>query len=341
MAGVSTGTVDRVLHNRGEVKEETRKKIHKIIEELSYTPNIIAKSLASKKTYRIAVLLPGSQNGNPYWKKPLDGINKAAAEIKDFNAAVQVLTYNIDSEKEFKKTFDKVLKSNPDGVIFTPHFIEASQFYINQCQVLQIPVIFLDANLESEYVQGYFGQDGYMSGRLAAHLLSYSIPGNTTILVLNLTKNKATLSHLNKRERGFLDFISEYKKLDVSIISQSIDVDNKMEPEKTVTKILKDHPHISAVFVTNSRVHMVASILKKLKLNKLLLMGFDLVDDNLKYLEEGVIDFLICQKPEEQGYRSVSALFNLLFANRLVERVNYSPIDVIMKENIQFYKKYR
>ena len=92
LAGVSVGTVDRVLHNRGEVKEETKVRIHKIVKELGYTPNIIAKSLASKKTYQIAVLLPGPQHGNPYWEKPLDGISKAAAEIKDFNAVVQVLT---------------------------------------------------------------------------------------------------------------------------------------------------------------------------------------------------------------------------------------------------------
>ena len=64
-ANVSVGTVDRVLHNRGEVAKKTRVQILKIIKELGYTPNILAKSLASRKLYRIAVLVPDSDNDYP------------------------------------------------------------------------------------------------------------------------------------------------------------------------------------------------------------------------------------------------------------------------------------
>ena len=49
LAGVSTGTVDRVLHNRGEVSQKSREKIEKILTELNYQPNIYATALASKK----------------------------------------------------------------------------------------------------------------------------------------------------------------------------------------------------------------------------------------------------------------------------------------------------
>ena len=70
----------------------------------------------------------------------------------------------------------------------------------------------------------------------------------------------------------------------------------------------------------------------------MLLVGYDLIEENIKYLEEGVIDFLICQKPEDQGYRSIQAMFNYILMKKTVERVNYSPIDIIMKENITFYK---
>jgi LacI family transcriptional regulator len=57
-AQVSVGTVDRVLHNRGEVSEETRTLVNNIINELEYKPNLIASSLASKKPFQIGVLLP-------------------------------------------------------------------------------------------------------------------------------------------------------------------------------------------------------------------------------------------------------------------------------------------
>ena len=52
LANVSIGTVDRVLHNRGEVNPDTRNRVMSFIEELGYTPNLIAKSLALKKALK-------------------------------------------------------------------------------------------------------------------------------------------------------------------------------------------------------------------------------------------------------------------------------------------------
>ena len=50
MSGVSTGTVDRILHNRGKVSEEAQKKVEKVLKEIDYHPNLIARSLALKRT---------------------------------------------------------------------------------------------------------------------------------------------------------------------------------------------------------------------------------------------------------------------------------------------------
>ncbi|EJW92983.1 protein containing Bacterial regulatory protein, LacI domain protein, partial [gut metagenome] len=52
LAGVSTGTVDRILHNRGKVSEESRRKIEDVLKKINYQPNLIARSLALKKSYR-------------------------------------------------------------------------------------------------------------------------------------------------------------------------------------------------------------------------------------------------------------------------------------------------
>ena len=57
MAGVSVGTVDRVIHNRGRVSEENRKKVQTILEMVHYQPNLMARSLASKKQYHFVAIL--------------------------------------------------------------------------------------------------------------------------------------------------------------------------------------------------------------------------------------------------------------------------------------------
>ena len=81
LAQVSPGTVDRVIHKRGEVSENTRKRIEEIIKELNYQPDIHARTLASKKDTHFYVFLPVSANENDFWSFPLKGIEKALSEV--------------------------------------------------------------------------------------------------------------------------------------------------------------------------------------------------------------------------------------------------------------------
>ena len=53
LSGVSVGTVDRVLHNRGRVSEEALKKVLTVLDQIEYKPNVIARTLGSNKTYTI------------------------------------------------------------------------------------------------------------------------------------------------------------------------------------------------------------------------------------------------------------------------------------------------
>lgn len=72
-ADVSIGRVDRVIHNRGEVSEDTKRKILQIIKDFDYQPNILASSLASKKVITFASLTPSAKDKESYWAKPHEG----------------------------------------------------------------------------------------------------------------------------------------------------------------------------------------------------------------------------------------------------------------------------
>ena len=89
--------------------------------------------------------------------------------------------------------------------------------------------------------------------------------------------------------------------------------------------------------MTNSRIHKVAQYISKIGGKKIFLIGYDLTAENLSCLRKGLIDFLICQKPEEQGYNSTMAMFNYLLNRKTIVKINYSPIDIIVKENVEFY----
>jgi LacI family transcriptional regulator len=339
LANVSVGTVDRVLHNRGNVNEEKWERVMKIINELSYTPNLLAKSLASKKIIRIAVLIPEPYDvNNLYWKNPAEGINQAIQELSDFNVDVQIYKFKTIDEKSFIVQSKIILKNKYDGIIFAPSFHKLSLAFLEKCNEEKIPVIFIDSTIEGAEVKSYFGQNAVQSGYLGAKLMSYGVPKNSKILILNIANKTAITRHLKNREKGFLNFINTLEKPEkIKPLSAEIDTTDNQEPEKSLTKLFSDNPDIKGVFVTNARVHQVAKFICKHNYPGLYLGGYDLVGKNIKYLNKGVIDFLICQRPEDQGYKSLMVMFNYILTKFPVISINYSPIDIVFKENVEYY----
>lgn len=337
IAGVSVGTVDRVLHGRGEVNKITSENVLRIIEELGYRPNLLARSLALKKTYQIIALLPsGSENSNPYWELPKAGVIKAANELGDYNIEVGLRHFNAAKRDSFVKQFKSILLEKPDGVVFSPVFTKQALDFSVACNEDNIPFILIDSNLEEAEAVGYFGQNTIQSGYLAAKLMSYGVSENAVILIVNLANTQSVTSHLRRRKKGFLSSIHENRKA-IKTISIDIDLAEDDEPSKSLQQVFDENPKIEAVFVTNSRVHKVAEFLCAHDRCETLLLGYDLVDKNIEYLKKGYIDFLISQKPEEQAFKSLMALANYLLTKENIPRVNYSQIDIIMKENIEFY----
>jgi LacI family transcriptional regulator len=337
MANVSIGTVDRVLHNRGEVNAATRDRILSFVEELDYTPNLLAKSLALKRNFNIAVLVPEGDKSSPYWTKPIAGIQKAIAELKDYNSNIAIVTFNPGDEQSFIGKFELILSEHPDGIIFAPHFQKASLQKIRDCENQGIPFILIDMNIEASSNLSYFGQDALQSGTVAAMLMHFGLPAGSKVLILKLGWNKAITPHLHRREEGFLKYFLKVEGHAIHTVSLSIDLSRKNEPDESLRATFSSHEDIAGVFVTNSRVHKVARYLARHKKSHIFLVGYDLTEDNLVYLRKGVIDFLICQKPEEQGYNSTMAMFDYLLTHKPVMKINYSPIDILAKENVDYY----
>jgi LacI family transcriptional regulator len=117
LAGVSIGTVDRVIHERGEVAEKTRQKVKSILKETNYSPNVMAQVLKSKKQYHLVSLLPESINDNSFWQKHPVGMNKAMDDLDLFNVKLSQITFNILNEKDFQKKANDIFDLNPDGIL--------------------------------------------------------------------------------------------------------------------------------------------------------------------------------------------------------------------------------
>jgi LacI family transcriptional regulator len=337
-AGVSIGTVDRVLHNRGEVKEETQKKIMEIVEELEYTPNIFAKSLSSKKTTRIAIVIPDSSDDNPYWAKHVVGINKAADELIHYNTEIVLLYFDASTETSFNEVLKKVSNENIDGVVLNPVFQNPALFYVNLFTKRSIPVVFIDNDILHENNLAYFGQDAEHSGKVAARLMDLSTHGESTILILKLSKLKVFSAHIENRIIGFTNYIKSCNcKNRLNTVTIEIDLNNPDELSQALDTFFSEFSNIQGIFIPNSRGFKLAAYLEQRGIQGLITIGYDLINDNVKYLKKNALTYLLSQKPENQAYGAIYSLFNYMVTKKQVNKTNYSAIDIIMNENIDYY----
>ncbi|HNW57848.1 MAG TPA: LacI family DNA-binding transcriptional regulator [Bacteroidales bacterium] len=337
LAGVSIGTVDRVLHKRGEVAEETRLKIENILRENNYTPNVMAQVLKSKKRFHFVSLLPRSTEDNSFWQKHPLGMTRAIEELNPFPVTLSQVTFNMSSEKDFQKKAARVLDLNPDGVLLAPIFKTESTVFCSQLSEKNIPFVFVDGFLENTGFLAYIGEDIFQSGRVAGQLIDIVSSEKSDILVVNIAKNLRNVHHLNSRTQGFMSYFNESpgKKGKISIINIP---DSSPESIKAaIDKEFEESSCIESIFITGSKSYLIASYLEKKGLGSIHLIGYDLLDMNVKYLKSGTTRFLIGQRPEEQTYKGIKKLFDFLSLNKIPEKIEYLPVDIVTSENVDFF----
>ncbi|PXV65124.1 hypothetical protein CLV62_108122 [Dysgonomonas alginatilytica] len=71
------------------------------------------------------------------------------------------------------------------------------------------------------------------------------------------------------------------------------------------------------------------------------LIGYDSIERNVEALKNDQVLFLISQRSIQQGYDAIKSLSNHLLFNKNINKVNFMPIDILMKENIEYYKNYK
>lgn len=91
ICGVSRGTVDRVLNNRGKVKPETQQLILRTIEEMGYTKNIAARALNVKRMSPVIGVILCSE-GNPFFDDVIRGFFDAEKELADYGVSMRFAT---------------------------------------------------------------------------------------------------------------------------------------------------------------------------------------------------------------------------------------------------------
>lgn len=334
-AGVSRGTVDRVLHNRGRVSEDVTIKVQNAIEALKYKPNLVARSLATQKTYTIACLLPDPTE-DPFWQKPQIGIEAAMQEVMDFGIEISQFHFSLFDPQSFKDSATALLKSRPDAVLIATEFYSHAESFFKIATERKIPVLCINTLITEFPTLGYIGQDSFQSAVLAGRLFDISVPNLNGIVTLNIGAKSIEQKHLLHKEQGLHYYFDENeKKVHISEID-IVSFRDKMKLEKELHEVLSPLT-FQGIFITNSRAYQVIPTLKSLGYADKCIIGFDLLEENKRYLQSGDIDFIINQDPVKQGRLAIKTLFSYLLDKQKPIQFNFLPLDIVVKENCEFY----
>lgn len=143
-AGVSKSTVSRVLTN-GYVREETREKILQVMEERGFQPSASARSLSSKKSNTIGIIVP--ELGNPFYREVLEGVDQVVKQQK-----LTLIYCNTNNNAAQEAEALTMLESQRvRGMIMAPavdYNESSSRRVLSLMAKLNAPVVLVDRNIE-------------------------------------------------------------------------------------------------------------------------------------------------------------------------------------------------
>lgn len=332
-ANVSIGTVDRVIHNRGKVKPAVEERIRRIMKELNYRPNVFARNLVLGKTFTFGVIMPQENQDSGYWRKSTLGIEQAASDLRSQRVAVKYFHFNKYSQGSFEKAADKALHSNLDGLLATPG--PDKEFHQFAKNVGELPIVIFGTAMTDVPCISCIGQDAFQSGVVAGRMMHLLVQRESSIASIEIQSVDA---HIDHRARGFASYFRD--KGHIRIVEYYADGNGDAQHYQTLLeKILAENERVQGIFVTNVNTHKMAAQIEELNLvGQVHLIGYDLIEENIRYLRSGAVDFLISQRPSVQAYQGINALYrNVVLKEPVREKMNVQ-IDIVVKENIDYYQ---
>ena len=154
-AGVGTATVSRVLNKSGYVSAKTRIRIESAIEELGYVPSAAARTLPTKKTGVVALVIP--ELGNPFFYKIITG----AASVLE-RAGMHLFLSSTDNVVERDKAALYAIRQlRVEGLLYTPaaEYNERARTEIRKALTAIGPVVLIDREIEGSGVDGVYSDN--------------------------------------------------------------------------------------------------------------------------------------------------------------------------------------
>ena len=333
LAGVSRGTVDRILNNRGSVNPEKTQKVMEIVKALNYTPNLAGRTLAVKKKHlKFGYILFSSTSSNPFFLDVVDGINTRAAELSEYGVNVEIRYSVLEKPSLQVELIDELMNEGIAGLAITPINHPLVFERIKALTDSGFPVVTVNSDIPDCGRIAYVGSDYFKSGETAAGMMNMICSGKAKIAIV--TGSPLVLCH-SERVAGFMKRVNE-EYVGLKIIGTEINHDDDIESYIVTKRLLESHPEANAMFLAAAGVSGACRAVSDLGLNgRIKVVSYDTTEPEKDLLRSGAILATITQEPFVQGAKPLDILLDYtgMGINPDTE-IYHTALGITIKENI-------
>ena len=328
LSGVSIGTVDRALNNRGRINEETKRRVLEAAASIGYRPNRIASALGRSRRYRIASITPA----NPlYFHQEMQlGILDAQKELSDYGVDVDMILCDRLTVPDQIKLLEAFDREKYDGLALNASG-DALNDHINSIVDSGIPVVTFNSDAVNSKRLFYVGEAAYKSGQIAGDMMGRMLGGKGKVgSLISFFNPGASLS----RYQGFCDTLRAHYP-DIVLTGPWEYQDSDELARMAVENAFACHPDLNGLFSNsaNGTVFSGAYVQEHGLADRVTVVGYDVTKDVEHFLLNGSCTMVIDQEPRKQSYYGVK-----LLAKHLLEK--WKPDSSILEIRVQLVMRY-
>lgn len=329
-AGVSRGTVDRALNNRGRINKEVAERIREIASDMGYVPRARKKTEKINK-HKIGIV---TQLAKASFMIEINrGILQAKRELENWGIELLIRESISVNEEEQLASIDELVEEGIEGLAIMPVDCNPIRDKLNWLtEEKGIPVVTFNSDIVGTRRVCFVGMDNGKSGRTAAGLLGVLTSRKGKILIITgFFGNQVN----NIRVEGFVEEIKKsYPEISIAGVHGSFD--ETEEVKKIIETAMMNISGINGILVVSGGQAGVGMAFESLKLEKRpYVVIYDQTPKNEKALRDDTVDFLIDQNGYVQGYRPPFILADILSKGQMPEmEYLFTDINIKTKYNI-------
>ncbi|MEQ5843524.1 LacI family DNA-binding transcriptional regulator [Paraburkholderia acidicola] len=240
LAGVSQSAVSRVFTPGASVSAAMREKVQDAAQQLGYRPNLVARSLITRRSSLIGVAVPGT--ANPFYQAALDALSTSFARI-----GYRVLLFTSDPLAGSDPILEEVLRYRVDALVLISTSL--SSHFADECLQQGLPVVMLNRKTDGDSVPSVAGDNRRGAKELAAFLLAGKHRRFAYVAGLEHSSTN------RDREAGFLEGLAERK---IRHVERVVGNYSAGDTELVVRKLLSSTTPPDAIFCANDYMALVA-----------------------------------------------------------------------------------